>query len=92
MKADTNAEGAFAADDINEEERAYDSSDEFHHTENGCCEELLILAFGSEESKEFRGVDCDALRARPLGEELGAQTEIDTVEIVGHEEHFLEDA
>ena len=48
------------------------------------------MALGAEESEEFGGVDGDALSTRPLRQELGEETKVDAVEVVGHKEHFFE--
>ena len=92
LESDADAEGAFATNDVDEEQGTDDGGDELNDTEDGGCEELLVLAFCAEESEELGGVDGDALGAGPLGEELGEEAEVDAVEVVGHEEHFLEDA
>lgn len=91
LKGDADAERAFATDDVDQEERADDGRDELDDSEDGGCEEFLVLSLGAEQGEEFGGVDGDALCTRPLRQQLREKTEVDSVEVVGHQEHLLED-
>lgn len=59
-------------------------------SKNGRGEQFLILTLRSEESEEIRSIKSYAPCARPLREQLRAETDVDTVEVVGHEEHLLQ--
>ena len=73
LEPDADAEGPFAADDVDEEEGADEGGDEFDDAKDRGREELFILTAGSEKGEKVRRIDGDGLRARPLGQQLRAQ-------------------
>lgn len=90
LKTNSDTEGALATNDIDQEESADNGGNELDDTKDGSCKQLLVLTLCTEECEELGCVDGDRLSAGPLGEELRGETEVDSVEVVGHQEHFLE--
>jgi hypothetical protein len=56
---DAKGQGAFSANEVDEEEGTDDCRDELDDAKNGGCEELLCLASGTEESKELGCINRD---------------------------------
>ena len=90
LTSDTNAQTSLSSDPVDQEEGAGDSSDELDDSENGSCKQFLILTLSTKQSEEVRGIDGDGLCARPLGKKLRAETDVESVCVVGHEEHLLD--
>jgi hypothetical protein len=90
LAGNTDTEGTLATDPVDQEESTCDGSDELDYTENGSCEQLLVLALSTEESEEVGCVNGHRLRSTPLTENLGPEAYVKPVGVVGHAEHFAE--
>lgn len=90
LQGDTRKQSALATDDIDQEQRTADSSDELDDTEDGGDEKGLVLALDTEDLEEIRSVEGDGAGAGPLGEELDHGCEVETVQVAGDEEELLD--
>jgi hypothetical protein len=59
LNDDAKREGAFSANEVDEEEGTDNCRDELDDAKNGGCEELLCLSSGPEKSKELGCINCD---------------------------------
>ena len=82
LQGDAEEERALAADEVDEEEGANDGGTELDDAEDG----------RDEQVEEVGGVDGNAAGTGPLRQHLAHEGEVDTVEVGGDEEGFLDDA
>lgn len=59
LQRDADESGAFASEEIEDDETRDERSDEFDHAKDGCCEEGRVGAFSADDFEELRSVDGD---------------------------------
>ena len=92
LQGDAEEERALAADEVDEEEGANDACTELDDAEDGRDEQVGVAAGDAEQVGEVGGVDGNAAGTGPLRQHLAHEGEVDTVEVGGDEEGFLDDA
>lgn len=89
LKRDTSEESALAANDIDQEQRAGNGSNELDDTEDGRDEQTLGASGDADESEQIGGVESDGTSTGPLRQELDHGCQVETVEVALVEEHLL---
>ena len=66
MERDADEERTLAADDVDEEEGAYDGGNQLDDTKHGRDQEGRLGTLDAEQVEEIRGVQRDGTRTRPF--------------------------
>lgn len=90
LEGDTGEQGTLAANDINQEQRARNGSNELDDTEDGGDKEALGATSDTDESEQVGGVESNGASTGPLRQELDHGRQVETVEVALVEEHLLQ--
>lgn len=89
LKSDTGEQSALATNNIDQEQRAGNGSNELDDTEDGRDEQTLGASGDADESEQVGGVESDGTSTGPLRQELDHGRQVETVEVALVEEHLL---